>query len=330
MIIEPTPTNSRSPVRRTLRRAALIVPVALLVAVVGVGLLGSRPGDRIPRPPPTTAPSRTAPAIASPAASAPPVDIADIPPEPPAQFGDLRTMTPSELQEIRGEVGTARALALTGFLRIDGQADGTCIDEAHGPLGPWCEREGTLGDRPWATLAAPAGVVAPHVHLSIPIGVRLPASIATPTGLIADGGARVLVVGRFGRGIPDCSTPTSPCDALFIVERFAWIDGVRVGLTPLVETRLDTGERRPNPFAFLDAADLPLQAVLVWPDAVAALDPAAATVAQTGPPSEPVWYVRILDGARGPGMARNVRWMLLAERDLRVLGAGRLAAGAGG
>ena len=52
-------------------------------------------------------------------------------------------------------------------------------------------------------------------------------------------------------------------------------------------------------------------------------DPAAAPLAATGPRSEPVWYLRVLDGARGPGMERTVRWMLLAEKDLRVLGSGR-------
>ena len=77
---------------------------------------------------------------------------------------------------------------------------------------------------------------------------------------------------------------------------------------------------------------MPLSAVLVWPDAVAAIDPAAATLAAAGPRSEPVWYLRVLDGARGPGLERRIRWMLLAEKDLRVLGSGRpdgMTAGSG-
>ena len=318
MIIEPTPTNPRSPLRRALGLVALAIPVVLLGTVVGAGLLGPRP-DASPAP---TSPTAGSSPVAAPASVAPAVIAAGEPAAAPTQFGDLPAWTPGTLPAWPDRARAARTLALTGFLRIDGPVDGSCIDEAGDPLGPWCERQGILADSR-SDSETPAQPFPPHVHLTIPVGVRLPAAIAGSADAPFDGGSHVLVVGRFGRAASDCRTPARACDERFIVERFAWVDGVRVGLTPLISDRLDTGARRPNPFLFLDAADLPLAATLVWPDAVAALDPAAARIAAAGPPSEPVWYVRALDGARGPGMDRGVRWMLLAERDLRVLGAGR-------
>ncbi len=327
MIIEPTPTNPRSPVRRAVRLAALIVPVALLAAVVAVGVLGSRPEDRTAPTPAVAGPAgTTAPSALSPStvpASPSPAVILDGSPEPPGQLGDLSSRTVGEALAAQDEGGAAVALAVTGYLRGLGPVDGACVDEAGGSLGPWCERAATLADAPRAARDTLLGAVAPHVHLSIPIGVRLPAAVTDATRPAVDGDPRVLVIGRFGASGPRCGIGPDTCEEVLVVERFAWADGARVGLTPLIASRLDTGERRPNPFAFLDAADLPLSGVLLWPDAVAALDPAAALVAGAGSPSEPVWYVRVLDGARGPGMVRSVRWMLMAERDLRVLGAGR-------
>ena len=43
MIIEPTPTNPRSPVRRALRLAGLLLPVVLFAGVLTAGLAGPRP-----------------------------------------------------------------------------------------------------------------------------------------------------------------------------------------------------------------------------------------------------------------------------------------------
>jgi hypothetical protein len=78
----------------------------------------------------------------------------------------------------------------------------------------------------------------------------------------------------------------------------------------------------------LDLADLPLLAALVWPEDVWRLDTDAGGVAIRGTSGEPVWYLRVLDGARSPSMERQVRWMLLAEPDLRVLASGRPGSGA--
>ena len=192
------------------------------------------------------------------------------------------------------------------------------------PLGPWCERTGVLSDWAWANGGDFSASVPPHLHVVIPVGVQIPGVIAGSIEAPGGGGSHALVVGRFTPVAGACSGPRRDCDERFTVDRFAWVDGVRVGLTPLVAHRLDTGTKRANPFTLaLDAADMPLLGVLTWPDGVAALDPDAAAAAADGPPSVPVWYLRILDGAREPGAERRVRWVLLAERDLRVIAAGR-------
>ena len=48
MIVQPTPTNPRSPIRRALRVIGLTVPPLLLVIVVGAGLTGPKPEPAIP------------------------------------------------------------------------------------------------------------------------------------------------------------------------------------------------------------------------------------------------------------------------------------------
>ena len=110
----------------------------------------------------------------------------------------------------------------------------------------------------------------------------------------------VLVVGR--RAVrPAACQGWGPaiCDDEFVVDRVAWAGGVRMGLTPLVDARLQT-ERRPNPFmTSLDLADMPLLGALVWPEDVWRLDSEAGSVAIAGTPGQPVWYLRVLDGARG-------------------------------
>ncbi len=313
MIVEPTPTNPRSPWRRGLRVGGLVLPVILLAGAVGAGLLG----PRVEQPPPAT--SAPAP-LSSPPAS--PIDpSASEGPVIPVQFGDLGSVTPADLVEGRRAGRAPEAVAVGGYLRVTPATE--CADAPGGPLGPWCARAGIVADRSWIAVGDGAGSRPPHVHLVVPIGVRLPIAVERSAGAGLEN--RVLIVGRFEGGAA-CGDPGGRCDDGFVVERFAWVDGVRVGLTPLIADRLDTGTRRPNPFELvLDAADLPLSAVLLWPDALAAIDPAAAMLAAKAPQSEPVWYLRVLDGARGPGMDRHIRWMLLAEKDLRVLGSGRPA-----
>jgi hypothetical protein len=236
-------------------------------------------------------------------------------------FGDLEAISPSVALDTDGSLPPDDAIAVAGWLAVD--SDSQCIDGRPGaPYGPWCDRRGILAETSWplpSTQPLPR-----HLRVHIPIGVRLPSAIEQAGAGDELHPMPVLVVGR--RSVrPAACDSTGPviCDDELEVDRVAWADGVAMGLTPLVDDRLAT-EQRPNPFmTSLDPADLPLLAVLVWPEDVWRLDVDAGAVAQAGTPGQPVWFVRAIDGARGPTNDRRVRWMLLAEPDLRVLASGR-------
>ncbi|MDQ1324046.1 MAG: hypothetical protein QG587_1382 [Chloroflexota bacterium] len=326
MIIEPTPTNPRSPLRRGLRAAGLVLPVVLLGAVIGAGVLG-------PQPEPTTPPASPIAALPTPRATNPTatpepaiVTNADDP-VPPEEFGGLPVADIGRVLETRAGSPPGTVVAIRGFLRVDGAAAGGCADEPPGSLGPWCERLGILAAQPPTSRSSSTCRIAshrhlsPHLHLSIPAGVRLPQAVDAAGQVSVDDGAQVLVIGRFAPAAATCVRAPWGCGETFVVERFAWVDGVRVGPTPLIADALQTGTRHVSPFGMvLGAGDLPLAAVLSWPDDIARLDPDAAALAEAGRPGEPVWYVRVLEGSAAPGGERPVRWMLLADRDFHVIG----------
>ena len=315
MIVQPTPTGL--PTRRLPSRSVAglaLAPVLLVLAVVA-GFVGPQPQAPPPLPVPSVAPGDPAD-VAGPADAMPAI---------PSMFGDLVAQTPSEA--LGAGLPPSDAFAVSGYLGVDA-ADSACGDVDGGPFGAWCDRRGIVARSPWTS--AGTGPFPPHMRVHIPVGVRLPSVI---DGARADDGLDpmpMLLVGR--RAVrPAACQGWGPaiCEDEFVVDRVAWAGGVRMGLTPLIDDRLQ-GERRPNPFTTsLDLADLPLLAVLGWPEDVWRLDSEAGSVAITVTPGEPVWYLRVLDGARSPGIERKVRWMLLAERDLRVLASGRPGATAG-
>ena len=314
MIVQPTPTNP--PTRRVRARwvAGLLVPPLLLGIAVVAGFAGQRPDTR----------SQAAVAQASDAAPGSSVEpaIAGLAAAGiPGQFGDLDAIAPSEDLDGDTSLLPSDAVAVVGYLGVDPAQSG-CFDTPGSPFGPWCDRRGILAVSPWATSGT--APFPSHLRVHIPVGVRLPSVIEDGPAGSPSAQVPVLVVGR--RSVPPAAcTGWGPvvCDDELEVDRVAWADGVRMGLTPLIDTRLQTG-RRPDPFtAALDPADSPLLGVLVWPEDVWRLDSQAGDIASQGTQGEPVWYVRVIDGARSPGMERRVRWMLLAEKDLRVLAAGR-------
>ena len=327
MIIEPTPTSPRSPLRRAMRLGGLVLPVVLLGAVIGAGVLGPRPE------PPPPAPSQVADApdgtpFPSPTATPGPVIVAATEdPPPPVALGGLPVTPVVELLAEGQGIPPGAVVAVSGFLRMERPADAACADEPGGVLGPWCERSAILAAWWWTSMSTLTGPVPPHLHLAVLPGVRLPQAALTAEEYPGGGGAHVVVIGRFGTATAGCPGAPSDCRDIFIVERFAWANGVRVGPTPLIADALQTGTRHASPFGMvLGKRELPLAAVLTWPDDIARVDPDAAPLAEAGPPGEPVWYVRILEGSAAPGGARLIRWMLLADRDFRVIGSFHVAA----
>jgi hypothetical protein len=309
MIVQPTPTNPRTRRLRARRIAGLVAAPVLLAVVVIAGFAGSG--------------RQAAPGVVGDAASSGAPSSSDGPATPkiPSMFGDLQAMEPSEDLDDDATLTPSDAIALSGYLGVDA-AESACGEAPGAPFGAWCDRRGILAQAPWTT-----GGTAPfpgHLRVHIPVGVRLPSSFEQATTTTALDPVPVLVVGRRSVRPAACQGwGPAVCDDELEIDRVAWAGGAAVGLTPLIDDRLDT-ERRPNPFVTsLDAADLPLLAVLGWPEDVWRLDPEAGAAAVTGVKGEPVWYVRVIDGGRGPGPERRVRWMLLAERDLRVLASGR-------
>ncbi len=120
MIVEPVPTNPRSPIRRLLRVLGLTAPVLLLVAVVAVGAFG----------PPPAAPASDAPATPDPAG----------PTRPPALVVDGEAVSFPEtwiglrvrgIADTRAEQAAGHAqgvIAVAGYLSY-GSRSWTCNDE---------------------------------------------------------------------------------------------------------------------------------------------------------------------------------------------------------
>jgi hypothetical protein len=327
MIIEPTPTSPKSPFRRALRLVGLVLPVVLLGAAVGAGMLGPRTEPQLPTPSQyADAPDATALPSAAPTPSSIIMAIADDP-VPPVAFGGLPVRPVVEALAGRSGIPPGAVVAVSGFLRMERPTDSACASEPGGVLGPWCERRAILAEWWWTSMSTLTGPVPPHLHLAILAGVRLPQAALAAEQEPGGGGAHVVAIGRFRSPPAGCRGEPSDCGEMFLVERFAWADGARVALTPLIADPLQTGTKRANPFvAVTRAGELPMAAVLTWPDGIARLDQAAAAIATAGPPSEPVWYVRVLEDAVAPGGDRLVRWMLLADRDFGVIGSGRMPA----
>jgi hypothetical protein len=317
MIVQPTPTNPRSPVRRALRIAGLALPVILLGAVVGAGLLG----PKVEPPPP--APSPQASAVPRPTATpGAAVTAADDDHVPPATVGGLPVEPVEMVLARRDAVPPGVVVAVDGYLRVDEARAAACVDGSAGGLGPWCERSALLAAW-WRASDAAVGPFPPHLHVAVPAGVRLPEAVLA-AGQRPAGAAHVVVIGRFGLPPAGCPGEPSGCEEVLVAERVVWVNGTPAGLTPLVADALQAGTKRANPFSLrLDSGELPLSAVVVWPDTLARIDAAAAALAAGRPPGEPVTYMRFVEAAALPGAERRVRWRLLADADLGVLGSGR-------
>ncbi|MEI7743670.1 MAG: hypothetical protein WCK58_07970 [Chloroflexota bacterium] len=320
MIIEPVPTNPTAPWRRALRVAGIVAPAALLLAVVAAGVLGPRPELPPTAPLPSVADAAiAAPSVTVPASPAPstPGDPAPLEgPPPPAGFAGLRTLSVPHLLDHRLAGQALGLVAVGGWLAMPSGTD-ACDGISLDPTGPWCLRTGILADGPWSGVRGISAPIPAHVHVTIPVGVRVPPSVAGTADVAGGAPVAVLVLGRFtDDGVACAGGSRGSCEDGFVVERIAWAAGARTGLTPLVADRL-ASERRANPFAIAPAAEVPLAAVLDWPDRIATLDPAAAAAAARGAASQPVWYLRTYDAA-----LHAIRWRLLAERDLAVVASG--------
>jgi hypothetical protein len=335
VIVEPVPTSPRSPIRRGLWLAGLVLPPLLLVAVVAAGVLGPS------TPEPALAESSTRPVTS---AAAGPADANDDGATSnadgrlsgaPAVYAGLAVLRPSEAAAKRATGARPGAVAVGGYLAVTGTGT-LCLESTPDPPGEWCVRTAILLDAPWPRAGGDgSGGRTPHLHATIPIGVRLPepgeradTSRGGGTGVDWSPPVPVVAIGRF-QGDARCGGVDRRCDHGFVIERVAWSDGVDLGLVPRIEPTLEIRWRRANPFAVtVSDQDIPLLGVLAWPTTIPLLEPAAAAAVAGRPDGEPVWLLRMVGREiRGPqSRGPVVRWVLLDDRRLRVLAIGEPAA----
>jgi hypothetical protein len=332
MIVEPTPTNPRSPVRRALRLAGLGLPVVLLAGVAAAGLLGSAPAG-----PPLGSGAPLEAAASSPAA-APDASAEARPAEPtlapgvPETLAGLRVRSVSATLDGRGAIGGPSVVAVAGHLRSGRDPASACAVDAGLP-GASCAREIVIaasGDA--AQGGATFGGIGAHIHAVVPPGVLLPGDAGGPrTG---PGGG----FGRFGASDAGCTADMRGCVDPFTVERVAWVDGLVAPLLPAAERSIALPPTDPmitdTPQATLSALGptTTLLRALLLVDGLETVDPAAALAVRDwarAPDAGAVWYLRALDVPAGPpagpfkGLRHpQVRWAVVSERTRRVIAAG--------
>ena len=285
MIVEPVPTNPRSPTRRLLRVLGLTAPVLLLVGVVAVGAFG---------PPPTAPPSDT-PSLADVAGPTPsPALVVDGEPVafPDAWIG-LRVRG---IADTRAEQAAGRAqgiVAVAGFLTY-GSLPWTCTDAYLEVDRSACDGRATLADSP--------GSGAPHLHPDFLPGTRAPAPDDAP-GSPRHEPIPVVVLGRF----PDpadaaCSPDAGGCGEAFDVERVVWVAGAPWGPILTVDPAMQIDPNVPEIARTVKAAEdtlgpgtLALAVSVVLPDSLGVLSPNAASALPLIPLEHrlrPVTYLR--------------------------------------
>ena len=287
MIVEPVPTNPRSPIRRLLRVLGLTAPVLLLVAVVAVGALG----------PPPAAPASDAPATPGTAG----------PTRPPALFVDGEAVSFPEtwiglrvrgIADTRAEQAAGHAqgvIAVAGYLDY-GSRSWTCNDEYLDVESSACDGRATLSDLPSSG--------SPHLHPDFAPRTRAPAADDVP-GSPRHEPIPVVMLGRF----PDpadaaCAAHVRDCDEAFEVERVVWVAGTPWGPILTVDPALKVDPNVPEIGRTVAAAEdalgpgaLALAASVVRPDLLAVVDPVAGAALPEIPLEHrlrPVTYLRAL------------------------------------
>jgi hypothetical protein len=331
MIFEPAPTSPRSPIRRGLWLAGLALPALLLTGVISAGVLGSRPEPEPSTLAPTTAALASTPPSPVLATAAPEAGRADEAFDGvfPYAFEGLAVNRPSAIVIARAAGQSFGVVAVAGHLSVS-TPDVVCVARAPEPPGPWCERVGIIAERSWSRSTGGSGGMPPHLHVTIPIGVRLPPEVERAS-LVGGGPIPVVAVGRFAPDAP-CAPGGARCDIGFVVERVGWSDGAPLDVTPLLEARLGEEAPRPDPLqAAVGDGDVPLLAVLGQPDTIARLDPATRAATITVPEARPLWYVRLATAAGTgnrwqplgvPVDEPGIRWVLLDEAQLDVIATG--------
>jgi len=343
MIVEPTPTGPRAPLRRAIRLVGLVLPVLLLAGVVAAGVLGPRPEPPLPARSAAPAvalvasprPSGATPA-SSPGGLQDPAILRAAGDSFPAEVANLPVQHVSAVLDAQRAGRGPALVAIAGYLRAwaDPQA---CTRPVPGLPGGGCERQALLAETSWPDSGSElVSGIGPHLHASVPPGVVIP---DTAVGLVSDRPGPpppVVVIGRFdapgtaGVGVPGVEPP-------FTIERVAWASGLQESIGRQVEAGLavapgDPTRAGPGSAALraIGPVSMLLRIVLVRRDALASVDPAAARAAASHEAGiGQLWYIRALAVAGNPGpgqpdgrSAPVVRWAVVAARTGVVIGHG--------
>lgn len=337
MIVEPTPTNPRSPVRRALRLAGIVLPVVLFAAVLGVGLLGPKPEPAAPVPsavPPEAAPATPAVSPGGDSASTRPADLAGA---PPATVASIRVRSVSATLETWRAGDGAAIVAVAGYLRGGGNAM-TCGVETVLP-GSACARPVVIAETPVSSSSgAGSSGRGAQIHAVVPPGVLLPGDPGGPTANAGGSYPFVVVIGRFGASDAGCTGDLRGCEDPFTVERIAWADGESVAIVPGAQASLAASASDPvvvdTPRATRAALGptTALLRVLLLGAGLEAVDPTAAgAIAEwsASPAAGAVWYLRVLDVPASPlpGPFRGlrtpqIRWAVVSRRTGALIASG--------
>ncbi|OGO56448.1 MAG: hypothetical protein A2V85_03590 [Chloroflexi bacterium RBG_16_72_14] len=340
MIVEPVPTRPRSPLRRAAGWLGMALPPVLLVGVVAAGILG-RPAED--KPAAGAATPGAAASLPAPGASTEPIATteagpaaADGGPAWPTVAADLAVRSVTDALVIRSRAAPDRELAVAGYLGVLTPPEGCPAETADG-LGPWCERRGMLVEQPWVTsgggVFAPIGV---HFHPRFPVGVRVPDAIAGTTREAGGGPVPVVLVGRFEPDSAFCTRLGPSCEARFLVDQVAWVEGAAFPSRPVFDQGVDGSPTEWMTFHQLDAevaaigwSGTVLVSALLRAETLEQVDPAAArALATRRAPAGLVWYVRGLETGYDPtryplGQSPpRLRWIVLDDTTGEVIARG--------
>ncbi len=348
MLFEPTPIET--PGSGGWRRlAAVALPVAILVAVVGASVVANGP-DRATTPdladasPAAIARAGEASAPAPSASPGRPASAATAVRYPSATYGLPVRGVGATLDRIDGGLALATDLvAVRGWLTI--RPDGSACASSFGPPAledELCRETGVLRDDPtpvfeWAgTGVQRTSASGPELDPLIPPGVArwgIDVNKVAPNG---DGDLAgpivpipVVLVGRYSvPRLAACLTEPG-CGLQFTTERIVWVDG-SWQTQPVVQavaperTGLDVAGSRQIALDAFPGPTILLSQALVPGSMLGRLDPDAAAAmlgTQASRVSVRVWYLRVMSpAATGPGMSPAIGWIAIDDATGRILG----------
>jgi hypothetical protein len=330
MIVEPVPAGRRTGRRRALARIALAVPVLLLVSIAGAGVLYHE--EPAPRTPSVAAAATAEPSTAasSPKAFTVETDPEQLRPTFPVAIDGFDVQTVPHALAGPAIDHSGEEVAIAGYLGVLDPP--TACSDGFDPLGPLCARDIVIAEIQWSmTGGASFADLGPHVHVHVPIGIRLPADLARTTPLIGSPPLPAVVVGRFDtKPLPGCAAGFA-CEVGFELDAVAWFQGSPYTARPFVGPQIDAipedwilHNQAAVEVLTVGADGFPLSSALVRPETLATLDPAAARVVRRHPQPGLLWYVRGIGWSGGlPELPhRELVWAVIGDVSLKVLAHG--------